>query len=172
VVTASTAAFYNERVAIVLGIITLLLALAVFASCRTFVTTLARIGIKNIAANPAYRAFNKWHLYYWWFFGVFVLAHLTMGTIHTGLPQSGDPDAPVHWAILGLGLSSVFAGTTVFLSCRVTPKLVSHRIPKLSLNNKNYLEFFRNHAYFWLIFVIMAAAHIGVVFQHAGIWPR
>ena len=100
---SASAAVYGERTAIVLGFATLVLALAAFASCRTFASVLTRLGAKDPARNKAYRAFNRYHLYYWWFFGVAVLAHVMMATFHTGLPKAGDPDAGIHWVILGLG---------------------------------------------------------------------
>lgn len=161
-----------ERIAIIIGVVTLCTALAAFGTCRTFISLLTWMGVRNPVHSRLYQAFNKFHLYYWWFFGIFVLAHLMMAVIHTGLPKAGDPDAGVHWIILGLGLASMFSGITLFFSCRVSPRLFSPKIPSLSLSNKAYRSFFKYHAYYWIIFMLLVAAHFAVVYVHAGIWPQ
>ena len=167
----SQTAVSNERIAIILGFITLTLALAAFASCRTFVSLLAKFGIKTLARSKTYQKFNKYHMFYWWFFGVAVLAHVLMAILHTGLPKPGDPDAWIHWIILILGFGSALSGVALFLSCRISPRLFARTIPKLSLTNKTYAAFFKYHSYYWWIFTIFVIAHFVVVYLHAGIWP-
>ena len=50
-------AIYNERTAIVLGFVTLILLLAVFFSCRTFISLLQKLGVNNPTDNRFYRTF-------------------------------------------------------------------------------------------------------------------
>ena len=168
---SAQASVYSERTAIILGFVTLALALAAFASCRTFVSLLTRLGVKNPTRSQAYRGFNRYHLYYWWFFGVAFLAHVMMATFHTGLPEAGDPDAGVHWAILILGLASGISSVAVFASCRILPRLLAPTVPKLSLTNKPYRSFFGYHSYYWLALVLLVAAHFLTVYLHTGAWP-
>ena len=164
-------AIYNERMAIVLGLVTLGFAVAAFVSCRTFVSMIGYLGIKNLGKSWAYERFNRYHFYYWWLFGVSMLAHLMMGTFHTGLPQAGDPDGGSHWAILILGTVGALSGIALFTSCRISPRLLSPQIPRLSLANKAYKSFFKYHSYYWIIFGISVTAHFAVSYLHAGIWP-
>jgi hypothetical protein len=169
--TEDQAAVNAERTAIVLGFATLAFALALFASCRTFASLLVRLGVKNPAQNRAYRALGKYHMYYWWFFGVSVLSHVIMATFHTGLPQANDPDAAAHWTVWLLGLASAFSGAALFSSCRISPRLLAPTIPTLSLTNKVYRSFFGRHAFYWLALALFVAAHFIASYLHAGLWP-
>jgi hypothetical protein len=161
----------NERIVIVFGLVTLIFALAAFISCRTFVSLLVHFRLGNPSGNKVYQAFNKYHGYYWWIFGVLLLAHILMATLHTGLPVSGDPDAGIHWAILILGLVAGLNGVVVFFSCRVLPKLLAPAKSKFSLTDKVYGSFFKYHAWYWWLFILLAAAHFAVSYLHAGVWP-
>lgn len=167
---ASDAA-YNERIAIVLGFVTLALATATFASCRTFSSFLVRLGISGTNKSQIHLKFNKYHMYYWWFFGVSALAHVMMGTFHTGLPQSNDPDAGVHWMVIVLGLASAFSGAALFSSCRISPRLLAPTIPTFSLTNKVYSSFFRRHSNYWVVLALFVAAHFIASYLHTGLWP-
>lgn len=169
-VSAQTA-IYSERVAIVLGFVTLVLVLALFVSCRTFVSLVTRLGAKDPSRLEVYRRFNKYHMYYWWFFGVSVLSHVMMATLHTGLPQAGDPDAAIHWTILILGLFGAFSSVVLFSSCRISPRLLAPTVPKLSFANRSYRSFFGYHSYYWWAFILFVAAHFAAGYLHAGIWP-
>lgn len=168
---AGSSAIYNERLAIVLGVLTLLSVLAVYLSCRTCLNWATRLGWKDLAHNRIYAAFSRFHLYYWWAFGVLMVAHLLIAVIHTGLPESGDPDAAVHWWTLGLGLFSALTAVVVFSSCRVMPRLINMANQAKPLNNRVYRSFFQLHSYYWLVLALLAAAHFGVTFSHIGIWP-
>src|SRR5512136_2264498 len=95
--SAGTNAVYNERVAIILGLTALFLALLAFVSCRTCLAWLSRLGWKHALDNRVYRQFYRFHAYYWWFLGVALVTHIFLAVIHTGLPQAGDPDAYLHW---------------------------------------------------------------------------
>jgi hypothetical protein len=101
-----------------------------------------------------------------------MVAHFMVAVLHTGLPQGGDPDANVHWAILGLGLFSAVSATSLFCSCRVLPRLVAMATPKTPFNNILYRSFYKYHNYYWLIMALLVAAHFLVNFNHAGVWPE
>jgi cytochrome b561 len=162
----------SERIAIILGFITLGSAMATFASCRTFVSLLLRLGAGNPIHNKVYQSFNRYHGYYWWAFGVSVLTHIMMAIFHTGLPQAGDPDAGTHWIILILGMTTAIMGIVLFFSCRITPKLLAPLKSKSSRIDKIHRSFLRFHPYFWWVFVLLAAAHFAAAYLHAGLWPQ
>jgi hypothetical protein len=164
-------AVYNERIAIVLGFLTLISALAVFVSCRTCVAWLRHLGMKDPSTTRGYSVFYRFHLYYWWAFGMLLVVHPIIAILHTGLPQAGDPDANIHWIILGIGLFSAIAAVAVFSSCRVVPRLVTMATSRNPFDNSSFKAFFRNHSYFWAPLVLLVAVHIAVAFNHARIWP-
>ena len=170
--SAAPSPVINERISIIMGIITLVLALAVFASCRTFLSLARLSGWKNPEENKIYRAFNRFHLWYWWLFGVSLVAHIMMSVFHTGLPKAGDPDAGIHWAILALGLGSAILAVVSFASCRFFPRLLAAQKPGGLLKNITYKLFYQNHNYYWLLLFLLVAAHFTVSYLHAGIWPR
>lgn len=168
---ADAAATYNERLAIVFGVITLVLSLSTFLSCRTCISWLKRLGIQNPMHSKGYALFYRYHLYYWWAFGVALVAHFMVAVLHTGLPQSDDPDANIHWIILGLGLFSAISAVGLFSSCRILPRLAAMAKNNNPLDNMVFRVFFKYHSYYWFILAMLVAAHFGVSYWHAGIWP-
>ena len=166
---AGTAAVYNERIAIILGVITLLAAIATFTSCKTLFYILNFFEIDPVQ-NKAYQSFSHFHSYYWFIFGVALLAHLMMAVFHTGLPQAGDPDAGIHWTILILGFVGMLSTTVLFTTCRISPRLLAPESPALSLKNKIYRKVFKYHSYYWVAFVVLIAGHFAASYVHAGIW--
>jgi hypothetical protein len=161
----------TERAAIVLGLITLVLSLMVFASCRSCVSWLGRIGLTNLVQNRIYRTFYRYHAYYWWLLGISLLSHLMMAVIHTGWPQADDPDAGLQWASLAVGFVNLGLVLTLFSSCRISPRLIEMAKPDLSVANRGFRRFFQHHSYYWGILLLVVAGHIAAGYLHAGIWP-
>jgi hypothetical protein len=161
---------YNERVAIALGVAALISALATLGSCRSFVSVFKSLGLSSPLNNPVYRAFYQYHTFYWWALGIILLSHIVMAISHTGLPQAGDSDANVHWAILSLGLVSAVLVLTVFSSCRVYSRIKRMLMPGQP-DSGRFRAFFKYHSYYWLIFLLLVVGHFVAGFIHAGIWP-
>ena len=166
------AAIYNERVAIVLGFLTLLALLAVFFSCRSFLSALSYVRLGNPMNGKAYRKFYQYHAYYWWAFGVLLLAHFTMALLHTGLPKAGDRDAALHWAILALGLGAALAAGLLLVSCRIMPRLITAATSQKPMISAVFRGFFKLHNYYWWLILLLVGAHFTLSYLHAGIWPR
>jgi hypothetical protein len=163
--------FVNERVAIILGLITLLLALASFISCRSCLSWLNRFGVKNLLNQKGYLAFYKFHSIFWWLFGVSLVSHVFMAVGHTGLPEAGDPDAFSHWIILIPGFFGALFSLSIFSSCRIFPRLVSPAKPGRTLNNPIFKIFYKYHVYYWLAFGLLILSHFLAGFSHTGLWP-
>jgi len=144
------------------------MGLALVTSCRSCISLLDRIGLAGMAKSAAFRAYYARHGAYWFFFGALVLSHLLMGTIHTGLPQAGDPDAPVHWWILLVGLGSAVTAGVSFASCRILPRFL---VGSAILRTGAYRRFLKYHGYLWWVFLGGAGAHFAIAFLHAGVWP-
>ena len=169
---AAMPAMYEERVAIALGIITLIAALLTVTTCRSFLNLLHRLGVSQPLDSKPYRSLYNSHVYYWWVVLGGLVSHVTMAIYHTGLPVAGDRDTPIHWAILGLGLASFLAILISLSSCRVIPMLSNFTHRQSPMTYKGYRSFFRTHSYVWLAFIAVVAAHFAVGYMHAGIWPQ
>lgn len=168
---ADQSVIYNERIAIILGVTTLAFGLAAFASCKTIISLFNHFGWGNPTGNKTYRSFYRYHSYYWWLLGVFLVAHVFVAIFHTGLPQAGDPDAGIHWIILGFGTVSGLSALVQFSSCRICIRWLSRLKPEISLKNRSFNLFLKYHSYYWLVFSILVASHFAFGYYHAGIWP-
>jgi hypothetical protein len=163
--------FIYERIAIILGLITLILALASLASCRSCLSWLNYLGVNNLLKNKGYLAFYKYHSIFWWLFGVALASHIFMAIGHTGLPQAGDPDAGSHWLILIPGFFGALFSLSIFSSCRIFPKLITPGSTGQTLSNTFYRVFFKYHVYYWLAFGLLIIFHFFSGFSHSGLWP-
>jgi len=164
---------YNERLAIVLGILTLVLALATFASCRSCMVFLNRFGLSGFTRQKGYQTFYKTHAYLWWALWFVLFLHLMVGTIHAAHSITpGDSDAYVHWRVLWTGLGGlVLIGGFVLTTCRSFTRTLDFMMNRSSLKNRAYRLFYRYHSYYWWIFILIAGGHFAIGFLHAGIWP-
>ena len=161
----------NERIAIILGVVTLTLGIAAFASCKTCFSIFRRFGWGNPLDNKGYRLFFRYHSYYWWAFGIVLISHIFIAFVHTGLPQAGDPGAWIHWVILSLGLVTALSAGVQFFSCRICFKFLSRQKSSDFFNNRTLQPFFKFHSYYWIIFFLLAFVHFAAGYYHAGIWP-
>ncbi len=168
---SSIGAVFNERAAIVLGLIAVASLAATFLSCRSSLTFFKSLGWKSASQNRIYQRFYKYHVVYWWAFAVVALSHITIALMHTGLPDPSDPDAPIHWAILALGVSSAGSAGVLFSSCRVFPRLGGMLTGKNPLANPGFKSYFGYHSLYWLVIGAALMGHFAIGFNHAGIWP-
>lgn len=163
---------YNERLAILLGLITVAFAVAVFVSCRTCVVLLERLGLKNPTANKGYQVFYRYHGYYWWGFWFVLLLHALVGLMHGfSVPESIDPDAYLHVPILWLGVAAVGAALVMVSSCRSPLAFLNQFRGNPGPGGRVYRLFFQYHTYYWLVLALAVAAHFALGYYHAGIWP-
>ncbi len=170
-ISSSGAARYGERLAVALGFVTLLFALATFASCRSCLSFLSRFGLKNPVDLWWYRPFYRYHGYYWWGFLFGLLLHLMAAVMHTAIPALGDPDGLLHLIILSFGAVSPVAVGGGFSSCRWLVCVVPPFMEKGPLSSRKYQEFYRYHSWFWLILILVTAGHLIAGYVHVGFWP-
>jgi len=170
-VVTSGSGLYGERLAVTLGFITLGLALATFASCRSCLVFLGRFGMKAPLETRGYRVFYRFHGYYWSLFVFALVLHFMTVLMHTGFPAAGDPNGPAHWLILSLGLGSLALAGTVLASCRSLVGLVKLFAEKGPLSSSAYRVFHRYHSYYWIALVLLIAGHFVSAYSHTGFWP-
>ena len=164
---------YYERIAVVLGFVTLVASLATFTSCRSFISLMSRFTNNNLLENRAYKFFYKYHSYYWWSFLVVLAIHVMSATIHTELlPGPDDPDALEHWFILGFAFGTLGSFSIQFASCRTFTSLVDFFTQKNPVKSRVFKVFYRFHAYYWWIFLLTVAGHVTAAAIHTNVWPR
>jgi hypothetical protein len=164
------AALFNERMTVVLGFITLISAVAVIATCRSFIVLLSRVGVKRPLASRAYRAVYGWHFYYWWVFAIALTLHVMTAVTHATV--SGRFDVVFHWWILGLGLASLGWLFPVQLSCRSTLSFINSLSGTPATGNRFFNWFYRRHGVLWWGLLLFMTAHVGVAVAHVNWWPR
>jgi cytochrome b561 len=162
---------YNERLTVVLGLFTLILALAVFLSCRSGLTLLNKIGLKKLANSKCYQTFFKYHTYYWWVFWLMFVIHLLAAIMHLGFKNSGDPDAYLHIYSVIFGVAAVIALVVVSFSCRGIAGILRLFSERKVNDFRSLGRLFRFHAYYWLLFFLVIATHFTISFIHNGLWP-
>ncbi len=163
---------YNERLAIILGFITLTFMMATLFSCRSFVSFLNRIGVKNPTKNPTYSSFFKYHSLYWWGFAFSIILHLLVGVMHISYSNPADPDAYLHTYILLAGGAAFVVTLVVYVSCRAFAGLLNLITGKSPSSGKVFASFYRWHNYYWIILILMFVAHFTFTYWHTGIWAN
>ena len=168
---AGNIAIYNERLTIILGLITLLFALAAFTSCRCYPSLLTRLRLKDPSESGWYQTFNKYHAYYWWMLWLVLVLHVITALMHTELPAFGESEASIHRYILGTGLISFVSILVLGFSCRSLVKIIDLFAGKSPLEARAYDAFYKYHPYYWLFFFLIITAHLAFSYAHVGIWP-
>lgn len=164
-------ALYAERLAVALGYATLVSAIVTFAACRSCLTFLNRLGLKNFANTKWYRSFYKYHGYAWPIFLFFLVLHLLTSLMHTEIPTAGDPDATIHWVVLSFAFGSFFFVGTVLFSCRSLVSAINLFSGKNLISNKMYLPFYKYHSFYWMVLILFIVGHFISAYIHIGLWP-
>jgi hypothetical protein len=163
---------FGERVAVILGFMTLFMALTIFVSCRSCLSFLRIFRINNFLNSKGYQVFNRYHNYYWWIFGYFLVIHVWMAVVHTGFPAADDPDASIHWVILWSGIGSLALSGVVLSSCRSFVYMLTFFRGSSPLGNWLFRESYKFHSYYWLAFLLAVAGHFAADYYHVGLWPK
>ncbi len=163
---------FDQRLAVVLGFITLGSAIATFLSCRSCLSFLGKLGVKHVMENKTYKKFYQFHGYYWSAFLLALSAHLIAAFIHTGLPARGDPDAGMHWIILSFGFSAFIFTGTVLTSCRSMVSFIKNIFTRNPLNNGGFGSFYHFHSLYWWALIALVAGHFTAAYLHIGFWPH
>jgi hypothetical protein len=163
---------YNERLAIVLGLVTLLFVLATFLTCRSCVALLKRLGWRDPLASRVYKALYRFHGYYWWGFWFVFFLHALVGLMHgLSVPSSIDPDSYLHVPIFWLGAGAAACAIIVLASCRSPIAFLDLFRSRPALTSRTYRLYYGYHSYVWLLLLLMVAAHFAVGYYHSGLWP-
>ena len=169
---ASGLGLYYERIAVLLGFVTLVACLAAFTSCRSFAALVSRYAHTSLLENRVYQSFYKYHGYYWWSFLIMLILHMMSSAIHTALlPRAGDPDALEHWLILGFALGTLVALFVQVTSCRSFAGLIEFFSQRSPQRFRAYKGFYQCHAYYWWIVFVAVGGHVIASAIHTHVWP-
>jgi hypothetical protein len=163
-------AVYNERLAIILGFITLAFTLATLFSCRSFSAFLNRSGTKNPTGNPIYRLFFKYHSFYWWGLVFSLILHLLVAVMHISYNDPADPDAYLHPYIFLAGGSAFIITLVIYSSCRSFAGLLNLINGKQPFSGKLFSDYYRFHSYYWIILLVVVIVHFTLGYLHTGVW--
>ena len=162
---------YNERLTVIIGFVAVVLVLVVFSSCRSFASLLAGFRFKGPLQTKWYRAFYKYHAYYWPMLWLLVVLHVMTALMHTELPVAGDPDAAIHWYILGSGLIAFLSLVALGFSCRTFAGVFNILTGKSLTEGRLNGTFYGYHYLYWLVFLLATAMHLVFSYLHVGFWP-
>ncbi len=165
-------ALYGERLAVALGFATLVSAVVTFISCRSCISFLGHLGLKNITDTKWYRIFYKYHGYAWPVFLFFLILHLLTALMHTAIPTARDPDATIHWFILSFAFGSFLSVGMALFSCRSLVSTIGLFTGKNLISNKKYKSFYRYHSFYWMILITAIIGHFISSYLHIGFWPK
>jgi hypothetical protein len=161
---------YNERLAIILGFVTLAFLLATLFSCRSFLSFLNRLSVKNPTENRVYRSFYKYHSFYWWGLVFSLILHLIVGVMHILYFDPADPDAYLHTYIYIAGGAAFIVTLVVYTSCRSYAGLLTLITGKNPLSGKVFTILYRYHNYYWMILIVIVILHFTFSYMHTGVW--
>ena len=161
---------YGERLAVVLGFITLALFTGMAVTCRSFIPFSNKIGLGSITRSKVYRSLFRFHSFFWFGFGVILFLHGLTGFMHTEIPQAGDPDAPVHLAILVFATGLFLSVGLTFSNCRAFSGMLRF-FRGGDILTGIYGRFYRLHSYFWVLLLVALAGHLTASYLHIGFWP-
>jgi hypothetical protein len=169
---ATGTAVYNERLAIILGFITLLSVVLTAITCRSFISLLSGFGIKRPLDSTLFSKIYNLHPYFWWGLWIVLLLHILVAIFHLEIPTPDDVDAFIHWVILALALLSLIFLVLLLLSCRIIPLFWKFISRNNLLTSNIYKSFYRLHSYLWWPFLASVVGHVITSFIHTGVWPR
>jgi hypothetical protein len=161
---------YGERLAVVLGFVTLALFIAMGLTCRSFVSLAGKLKLAGFTRSKFYQSFFKYHSFFWYGFFVILFLHVITGFMHTEFPKAGDPDAVIHLTILVFAGSVLVGVGLTFSNCRTFANLLKVFKGNELLSGK-YGFYYRVHAYFWIILLLALAGHLAASYAHIGFWP-
>jgi hypothetical protein len=163
-------AVYNERLAIILGFITLIFTLALFFSCRIFVGFIKILGVKNHSGNLIFGFFHKYHSIYWWGLLLALSLHTLVALMHIRFNDPADPDAYLHPYIFLAGIVALILTLVIYTSCRSFSGLLNLITGKNPLSGKVYTELYRFHSLYWIVLLATVVIHFTLGYLHTGIW--
>jgi hypothetical protein len=158
---------YIHWLVLLLGIGVLISGVAVFTSCRSFASLFHLIQPGNSLRARLYKAYYKYHSFYWVAFWYVLAMHLLVTITHVGLPNVSDPFFRAHQVVFFTALGNAFLVLVVLTSCRSFASILNFFINRSPLANRKFKRFYQFHSYFWWFLGISLCGHIVFGVIHA-----
>ncbi len=144
-----------------LGGMSALLAALTFMSCRSCVGLLRRIRL-DTNTLPGFGAFYKLHSFLWVAFGLFLATHLTIASslAISGTSLEGNPS--LRYVVLWLGVGIFLISLSLFLSCRLSPRILKAITGKSPMSSKWFGVYFKTHSYQWVVLIALILLHLSL----------
>jgi cytochrome b561 len=158
---------YIHWLILLLGIGILISGISVITTSRSFAGFFHLLKDNGSLKTRIYSAYFRFHSYYWYAFGMFLVLHLLVTIYHLGLPSPDKPyylaqQISFYTAITNLVLSGI-----VFTSCKSFPSFVMFFTSRNPLSGRVFARFYKFHSIFWWLFAVSLITHIVAGIIHA-----
>ena len=158
---------YIHWLVLMLGIGIFLSLIAIFTTCRSFVSFFKLLEPKNSKLSRIYKTYFSFHSTYWIIFLILLTLHLMVTITHVRLPLIGEPFYFYHQFVFYSSIVNIFFVFAIFFSCRTMVGMINFFKSRNILNNSIYKRFYKYHIFYWLILAISIASHIILGIIHA-----
>jgi cytochrome b561 len=150
-----------------LGLGVFISGFAVLTSCRIFAGTFIGSDSQNSASMKFYRAYRRYHPYYWVIFWLVIVLHLMATIYHLRLPIAGEPYLFAHRIVIFTALANIFFILVVLSSCGSFANFLGFFTNRSPLANNAYRRFYKYHSYSWWALGISLSLHITFGMVHS-----
>jgi hypothetical protein len=158
---------YIHWLILALGIGILVSGIAVITTCRNVAGFFHLLKAGDSFKTWVYRAFFRYHSYYWVAFLLFLLLHLLATIFHVGWPYAGEPYHLAHLVVFYTSIVNFILALVVFCSCRSFLNLIGLFSSKNPLSGSFFKRFYNLHSILWVILAVSFIAHITAGLIHA-----
>jgi hypothetical protein len=150
-----------------LGIGILISGISVLISCRSFASFFHLLENKSSMKTRIYSAYYKFHSYYWWVLGLFLVVHIMVTMYHIGIPLPGKPYFLAQQVSFYTAITNLVFTLVVFTSCKSFLAIVIFFSSRTPLSNSIFTRFYKFHSIFWWLLSVSFTTHIVAGIIHA-----
>jgi hypothetical protein len=151
---------YLHWLIVSLGLGILLSGIAVITTCRNFAGFFHLLQGKDSFKTRLYKAYFKFHSYYWVAFFLLLILHLLVTIPHLGLPSPGEPFKLAHWVAFYSSIANFVLVLAVFTSCRSFLGLYNLFTARTPLDGSFFKRFYNIHVILWVLLIASVVVHI------------
>jgi hypothetical protein len=150
-----------------LGVGILLSGIAVITTCRSIAGFFHLLQGKDTFKTRLYKAYFKFHSFYWVAFFLLLILHLLVTIPHIGIPSPGEAYALAHWVAFYSSIANFLLVLVVFASCRSFISLYNLFSSGSPLKGGFFKRFYNWHALIWVLLLASVIIHIVSGIVHA-----
>lgn len=158
---------YVHWMILALGIGILSSGIAVITTCRSVAGFFHLLQERDSLWMRVYRAYSRFHSYYWVAFFLFLVLHLMVTIVHVGLPSPGEPYFLAHRVVFYSAIVNFLLALVVFTSCKSFLSFISLFTSRNPLSGSIFKRFYKFHSLLWWILAVSFIVHIAAGIIHA-----